>query len=158
MADLRAALESLGHTEVATYIQSGNAVMTTSRRAGRQALADELARALAERTGMDVVPILRTPQELRDAVAENPFSGAEPARVIVAFLSVRPTRENVARLEPERFTDERFELRGSELFIHYPNGMGRSKLTLDYIEKRLGVRGTARNLNTVRKLIELAGG
>jgi uncharacterized protein (DUF1697 family) len=64
----------------------------------------------------------------------------------------------VARLEPDRFVPDQFEVVGAELFAHYPNGAGRSKMTLDYFEKRLGVRGTARNLNTVAKLVELSTG
>ena len=65
---------------------------------------------------------------------------------------------HVALLERDRFLPDRFEVIGSELYGYYPNGAGRSKMTLDYFEKRLHVRGTARNLNTVAKLIELAGG
>ena len=61
-----------------------------------------------------------------------------------------------ATLEPERFLPDRFELHGSDLHLLYPNGSGRSKMTLDYFEKRLDVKGTARNLNTVAKLIELS--
>ena len=64
---------------------------------------------------------------------------------------------SLATLERDRFTPDRFQLLGSEIYMHYPTGVGRSKMTLDYFEKRLGgVRGTARNLNTVSKLIELA--
>ena len=63
----------------------------------------------------------------------------------------------LSRLDPERFVPDRFELRGSELYGYYANGAGRSKMTLDYFEKQLGVRGTSRNLNTVAKLIELSG-
>ncbi|HEY7627188.1 MAG TPA: DUF1697 domain-containing protein [Ilumatobacteraceae bacterium] len=158
MADLRTLLGGLGHTDVATYIQSGNAVLTTSRR-GRQAIADEIAAEIERAHGLPVAVIMRTPDEMRAVLAANPFSSVvETARVVVTFLSEVPAAENVQRLEPDRFLPDRFELTGREIYTHYPNGVGPSKLTLDYYEKRLRVRGTARNLNTVAKLIELAGG
>ena len=109
--------------------------------------------------GLSVSAVLRTPEELRDSLAGNPFLGTvDAARVLITFLSDAPRADDVARLEPDRFLPDRFELRGSELYGYYPNGSGRSKMTLDYFEKRLAVRGTARNLNTVAKLIELADG
>ena len=158
MANLRDLITSLGHTEVSTYIQSGNIVLTTAR-TDRAGLAAELCDGIEATFGLVVSAVLRTPDELRATLAANPFT-MEPnaARVLVTFLSDVPSPDAVARLEPDRFVPERFELAGAELFAHYPNGAGRSKMTLDYFEKRLGVRGTARNLNTVAKLIELSAG
>ena len=78
--------------------------------------------------------------------------------MLITFLSEAPSPGDVATLEPDRFAPDRFVLIGGELFGHYPNGAGRSKMNLDYFEKRLHVRGTARNLNTVAKLIELSSG
>jgi uncharacterized protein (DUF1697 family) len=162
MAQFRDVLESLGHTGVATYIQSGNAVITTTRRASRASratLATEVAEAIAMHNGMEVTAVLRSPAELVAALAANPFAGvAEAARVVITFLNEVPSAARAATLEPERFHPDRFELLGSEIYAHYPNGVGPSKLTLDYFEKRLGVRGTARNVNTVARLIELAEG
>ncbi|HSB84652.1 MAG TPA: DUF1697 domain-containing protein [Ilumatobacteraceae bacterium] len=158
MAELRKLLGSLGHSGVATYIQSGNAILTTSRR-DRQALADEIAEEIERLHGLPVSVIMRTPEELQAVLAANPFSSVvETARVVITFLSRVPDPADAGRLEPERFAPDRFELRGSEIYAHYPNGIGPSKLTLDYFEKRLRVRGTARNVNTVTKLIELAEG
>ena len=62
------------------------------------------------------------------------------------------------RLEPERFEPDRFTVAGQEVYVSYPNGQGRSKLTLDYFERALGIKGTMRNLNTVNKLVELTRG
>ena len=158
MSDLRVLVTSLGHTNVATYIQSGNVIMTTQR-SDRRELADEIAAAIHRSHGLSVSVILRTPDELRTALAANPYSSvAETTRVLITFLSDAPDPADVRSLELERFAPDRFELVGTELYVHYPNGVGPSKLTLDYFEKRLRARGTARNLNTVAKLIELAGG
>lgn len=158
MSDLRSVISSLGHTDVSTYIQSGNALMTTPR-TDRQALADEMAEEIERVHGLSTSVILRTADELSAALAANPFASvAETARVVITFLSDLPHPDDVDTLEPDRFAPDRFELRGTEMYAHYPKGIGVSKLTLDYFEKRLRVRGTARNLNTVAKLIELAGG
>jgi uncharacterized protein (DUF1697 family) len=158
MADLRQLVTALGHTEVSTFIQSGNVVLK-SPRTDRSAMTNEICSHIESSYGLAVSAVLRTPVELRSALWANPFSTEpDPTRVLVTFLSDEPAPEAVAKLEPDRFAPDRFELMGSELYGHYPNGAGRSKMTLGYFEKRLGVRGTARNLNTVAKLIDLADG
>jgi uncharacterized protein (DUF1697 family) len=156
MADLRNLMSDLGHTGVSTYIQSGNAVITSGRQ-DRSKMADEICEGIAANFGPVVSAVLRTPDELRASLAANPFS-SEPGgtRVLITFLSDRPEPDAVAGLDRERFLPDRFEVIGSEIYGYYPNGAGRSKMTLDYFEKQLHVRGTARNLNTVAKLIELA--
>ncbi|MGZ4724981.1 MAG: DUF1697 domain-containing protein [Ilumatobacteraceae bacterium] len=156
MADLRALVGSLGHTSVSSYIQSGNIVLTSAR-TDRDAMAAEICVGIDRAHGLSVSAVLRTPEELRAALATNPFATEpESTKVLITFLSDVPVPEDVVRLERDRFAPDRFELLGGEIFMHYPNGAGRSKMTLDYFEKRLGLRGTARNLNTVAKLIELS--
>ena len=158
MADLRDLVGSLGHTGVSTYIQSGNIVLT-SPRSDRSVIATEICAGIETSFGPKVSAVLRTPAEMRAALANNPYTtGYEPKHVYITFLSDTPTPEDVALLERDRFLPDRFEVIGSELYGCYPQGSGRSKMTLDYFEKRLHVRGTARNLNTVAKLIELGGG
>ncbi len=158
MADLRQLVATLGHTGVSTYIQSGNIVLTSSR-SDRVVIADEICAGIEASFGPKVSAVLRTHDELRAALATNPFTKAEDGtRVLITFLSDTPSPDDVALLERDRFLPDRFEVVGSELFGYYPNGAGRSKMTLDYFEKRLRVRGTARNLNTVAKLIELSSG
>lgn len=158
MADLRSLMESIGHTEVVTYIQSGNLVLT-SPNTDRAAVAAEICTGIEHAHGLSVSAVLRTPSELRRSLAASPFATVpDGAGVHITFLSAEPAPADVAKLEPERFLPDRFELRGSELHLHYPNGAGRSKMTLDYFEKRLRVHGTTRNLNTIAKLIELSGG
>jgi uncharacterized protein (DUF1697 family) len=156
MADLRTLMTDLGHSEVSTYIQSGNIIMTSSL-SDRATIANEISVGIEQAHGLAVSAVLRTPDELRAALAANPFTReSERSRVLITFLSDNPAPGDVASLEADRFVPDRFELVGAELFAHYPNGAGRSKMNLDYFEKRLRVRGTARNLNTVAKLIELS--
>jgi uncharacterized protein (DUF1697 family) len=158
MADLRAAMTGLGHTDVSTYIQSGNIVLQSSG-TDRAALAAEICAAVRSRFGLSVSAVLRTHDELRAALAGNPFEPqSNGTGVLIMFLSDVPAPEDVAVLERDRFLPDRFELIGSEVYGFYPNGAGRSKMTLDYFEKRLHVRATGRNLNTVAKLIEMSAG
>ena len=158
MADLRDVVTNLGHTEVSTYIQSGNVVLNSDRK-DRAAMADEVCAGIKSTSGLSVLAVLRTPKELRASLAANPFEEVPGgARSLITYFSAAPTAADIATLEPDRFLPDRFVVIGGELYGSYPNGSGRSKMTLDYFEKRLHVHGTSRNLNTVAKLIELAGG
>ncbi|HEY0518212.1 MAG TPA: DUF1697 domain-containing protein [Ilumatobacteraceae bacterium] len=156
MAALRDVMSDLGHSSVSTYIQSGNVVITSDRD-DRSGLATEICAAITASFGLAVSAVLRTPDELRAALDMNPFTTVEgDARVLITFLSDKPTAADVAKLDAERFAPDRFEVVGSELYGYYAHGSGRSKMTLDYFEKSLHVKGTSRNLNTVAKLIELS--
>jgi uncharacterized protein (DUF1697 family) len=156
MADLRELAVTLGHTDVCTYIQSGNIVMT-SPRSDRSTVAAEICAGIDTTFGLKVSAVLRTPDEMRAALAANPFATDDGTRVLITFLSDEPSPDDIALLERDRFLPDQFAVVDTELYGYYPNGSGRSKMTLDYFEKRLHVRGTARNLNTVAKLIELSG-
>jgi uncharacterized protein (DUF1697 family) len=161
MADLRELTADLGHRDVTTYIQSGNVVFTTDQPSGtvaaRQRIGDQLSDAIAARTGLQAPVMVRTEAELRAAIAAMPYLDDEPSgsKLMIVFLSAAPTKAAIATLDRERFAPDRFEVIGREMYIHFPNGAGRSKLTPNQFE-RLGATGTARNLNTVRKLADLA--
>ena len=158
MPELRSALESLGLEDVVTYIQSGNVVFRN--RGGRTPqLAGRIERQIAEAFGIEVVVILRTPAELAKIARGNPFlrSGADPSKLHVLFLSGKPTTKAVEQLDPKRSPPDEFKLAGREIYLHMPNGFGRSKLTVDYFERRLGVDASARNWRTLTKLLDLAG-
>jgi len=156
MPELRSALESLGLEDVVTYIQSGNVVFR-SRTGGAQKLAAAVEGAIAGRFGIDVVVILRTPAELAKVAAGNPFlrGGADPSKLHVVFLSGGPGKKATAQLDPARSPPDELRLEGREIYLHTPNGFGRSKLTVDYFERRLGVDATVRNWRTVTKLVAL---
>ncbi|MGH3114356.1 MAG: DUF1697 domain-containing protein [Gaiellaceae bacterium] len=158
MPELRSALESLGLENVVTYIQSGNVVFRTRGDRAPQ-LAGRIERQIAGAFGIDVVVILRTPAELAGIARGNPFlrRGADPSKLHVLFLGGKPTKKAAAQLDPERSPPDEFKLAGREIYLHMPNGFGRSKLTVDDFERRLGVAATARNWKTVTKLVELTG-
>jgi uncharacterized protein (DUF1697 family) len=157
MAGLRSSLEALGFQDVVTYVQSGNAVFR-SRHGGEHEVAAQIRRRIAADFGTDVAVLLRTPDEL-DAVSRgNPFLALEtdPTRLHVVFLDRPPTADAVAALDPDRSPPDAFGLVGRELYLHLPNGSGRTKLTIDWFERRLGIVATARNWRTVTKLVELS--
>jgi uncharacterized protein (DUF1697 family) len=154
MADIPHLFESLGHADVTTYLQSGNVFFTSG--ADEEPTRRALEIELAERLGFTIDVVLRRASELAAAIARNPFPGAaaEPTTLHVAFLVAAPTGEAVAAVEPDRSPPDRFEVRGREIFLNYPHGSGRSKLTLDWLERQLAVRGTARNWNTVTAIAD----
>jgi uncharacterized protein (DUF1697 family) len=153
MKELAPALEELGLEDAVTYIQSGNVVFRGP--AGKAKLVSQLERAIEQRFGLDVTVMLRTPAELAKLIDANPFGGDE-AKLHVAFLNRKPAKTAIAKLDPDRSPPDEFAVRGAEIYLHFPNGYGRTKLGADYFERVLGVRATARNWRTVTKLLELA--
>ncbi len=146
MADLKQLCEEIGFEKVTTYIQSGNVVFSTklSKTKAQQALAD----ALGEHLGKTAQVHVRTSDELESIVSHNPFPKATPNLVQVILLDRAPSQQAVSAVaSPD---GEEVVVHGRELFVHYPNGSGRSKLKLP-----LAKDGTARNMNTIRKMLAL---
>lgn len=152
MADLRALVESLGHVDVSTYIQSGNVVFTGDR----SVTPESWQSAIAKQFGLNVTVVLRTASELDKIVNANPFSRVETSTLHVGFMTKKPSVALVAKLDAARFRPDELSVRGRELYLHLPNGMGRSKLPA-YLDRQLKISTTVRNWNTVTKLLELAG-
>jgi uncharacterized protein (DUF1697 family) len=158
MGDLRAALAGLGLEDVVTYIQSGNAVFRSAATDPAE-LAGGIEERIAAEVGLEVTVVVRSATELARIAGSNPFPGAagDPAKHHVAFLDRVPEAGAVAALDPDRSPPDEFRVLGAEIYLRYPNGSGRSKLTGAWFERQLGVRATARNWSTVTKLLELAG-
>jgi uncharacterized protein (DUF1697 family) len=156
MAELRKVCASLGFASVTTYIQSGNVVFRADGRA--EELADRLRAAIAERFGCDVPIVLRTATDLDRVLAGNPFTHADEdtSRLHVGFLAGVPSAETVAAMPPKPPGRESFHVAGGEVYLLYPDGMGRSKLTTAYFDRALGTTMTARNWRTVTRLAEMA--
>lgn len=150
MADLRALAGDLGWRDARTYIASGNLAFE----ADGEVLPQTLAEAIAERFGLSVPVVLRRPQELRWAIERRPEE-LPLDRLRVVFLSDHPSPERAAALPLDRSPGDRYVLSGKELYVHY--GAKKSRLTMDWIERQLGVTGTQRNWRTLGKLLELAG-
>jgi len=158
MEALCALHESLGLREAQTYVQSGNVVFRAKPRDIR-ALERRIEDAIEKSHGFRPGVVVRTATELRDAIAHNPFhgrSGIEPNKLLVVFLASQPDDAAGEKLRGIKVGAEEFHLIGRELYIYFPEGVGRSKFTTALIEKTLKTAGTGRNWNTVTKLMEMA--
>jgi uncharacterized protein (DUF1697 family) len=154
MAELRSAVEGLGHASVATYINSGNVLFETDR--AEADVVSELTAVLADRFGFAIPVVVRSAAELAALPSVHPLAAhAEVKLQLVAFLDAAPAAEAIAAFDYERFLPDRLQVLGREAYLAYPDGSGRSKLTLDVIERALDVTATGRNWLTVNKLREL---
>lgn len=147
MADLRNLAEAAGFHDARTYIQSGNLVFSTDGTLSdaKSALEKELANYAQKPVGV----IVRTGQEMQDALEANPFPDAEPSKVGVLFLDDVPQPDTITTAKGQ--VDEAIVLGKREVYIHFPSGMGRTKLRLTAMSV-----GTVRNINTVSKLAKMA--
>jgi uncharacterized protein (DUF1697 family) len=158
MPALRRLFEELGHEDVVTYVQSGNIVFQS--RSPRAELAPTIESAISDTFGLSVPVVLRTFSELKRVAARNPFitDDAVFTSLHVMFLGEKPARGVVDSLDHDRSPPDEFVVRGREIYLRHPNGAGRSKLTIDYFERKLGTTATARNWNTVTKVLTLMEG
>lgn len=156
MPDLRALFADLGAEDVATYVQSGNVVFRSADSAGR--LTKAIEQRIRDDLGLDVTVLLRTQQQLAKLLAGNPFADhtSEPTKLHVTFLADKPDRGRVRKLDPKGYEPDELHVIGQEVYLHCPNGYGRSKLSNAYFERQLGIPATTRNWRTVTKLAELA--
>jgi uncharacterized protein (DUF1697 family) len=146
MADLRALCIELGFSNVKTYIQSGNVVFESG--AAMEKIKDQLTKALADHMGKPIDFYLRTASELEAVLRNNPFQAAKPERVIVLFLDLAAPPAALATIKAP--ANEEIVACGREVFVHFPDGQGKSKLRLPFAD-----RATGRNLNTIRKVAQL---
>ena len=155
MGDLRELLESHGYEGVRTHLQSGNVVLA-SPLAPRK-LEAQLERQLAAGLGMEVRVLVRTRAELAAVVRRNPLGkvATNGSRYLVSFLSKRLPVKVARELEMAEVGSARLVIDGRELYAWYPDGVQRAPLVKLLDDKRLGVLSTARNWNTVTKLLQL---
>lgn len=152
---LREAAIDAGFTDVATYVQSGNLVVSSGDTAAE--VGTSVAKLIKAEHGLDIDAIVRSRAELAKAIKASPFVDeiAEPTHVHVNFLTAAPAKDKVKALDPDEFDPERYVIKGREMYIYYPAGAGRSKLATAPWAKRLGVKGTARNWRTVTTLLDM---
>jgi uncharacterized protein (DUF1697 family) len=157
MGELRSLLEDVGLGEVRTHLQSGNVIVTAPSGDSR-AIAGVIEKAISDGLGLSIRVIVRDRDQMAKVVASNPHlrRGVPPKLLHTIFLEATPAADRVASLDPNRSPADRFSVAEREIFVEYgPAGSGRSKLDLSYFEKTLGVTGTARNWNTVTRLLEM---
>lgn len=148
MADLKTLCVDAGFTDVETYIASGNVVFTST--ASEVTVKARLEKALHAYAKKPVGIAIRTAAEMADVLKANPFKREKPNYTYAIFLDGKPPRDALDRMTGQSV--ETVKLGTREIFVAYPNGMGRSKLKIS-----AATAGTARNMNTVAALAEMAG-
>lgn len=147
MDELVRMARNLGFQEPRTYIASGNLVFEWEGSA--EAVKSRLGKALAEYVGKEVGVLVRTAAELAGVLEANPFPGRPTNRTMVIFLDTAPPADALRGVVGPAGEEVRIGRR--EFYVHYPEGMGRSRLTIPGAK-----HGTARNINTVEKLVQLS--
>jgi uncharacterized protein (DUF1697 family) len=148
MAELREMCAEIGFQDVRTYIASGNVVFRSAKSAAQVKKA--LEARLAEYAGKPVGVVVRSGADLARVLADNPFAGAAPNRVLAIFLDDPPPADALDAVRHRR--DEQIAMGECDIYVHYGDGMADSKLVIPAART-----GTARNMNTVAKLIGMAG-
>jgi uncharacterized protein (DUF1697 family) len=156
MKDISALFTDIGFSKVETYIQSGNIIFQT-------ATEDDYSRIIEENilsaTGFNITVMIRTPDQLKKLIKSNPFRDPgkfNPGRVAVLFLTSEPGEDVKAKMSDYDFSPDKFVISEKNVFIFCPDGFGRSKLSTGFFEKKMGIKCTARNWNTVNAILEIA--
>jgi uncharacterized protein (DUF1697 family) len=147
MSELKAMCEELGFGQVKTYIASGNVVFTS--RKSETAIKTALEKRLKAYAGKPVGVAVRSAAEMAQVLADNPFPKAKPNRTVAIFLDGKPPKDTLSAVRGQK--DEEIKLGRREIYVHYGDGMGQSKLVIPAAKT-----GTARNLNTVATLAKMA--
>ena len=147
MADLKSIAEELGLERPRTFIASGNLLFTS--RKSEASVKSALEAAIRNHMSRDVGVMVRTAAEMAEVADANPFAEEPGNKVVAIFLDEAPPKNAIEAAK--NVADERMALGRREIYVHYPNGQGGSKLRIP-----AAASGTARNMNSVRKMAELA--
>ncbi len=146
MADLRRMCAEIGLTNIQTYIASGNVAFESSATA--KAVKAALEKKLAAYAGKPIGVIVRTATELRKILKNNPFSEREPSKTVAIFLNSKPPADALDQVTG--VSDEKLCIGCREIYVYYGSGMGESRLRIPAAKE-----GTARNMNTIAKMVAL---
>jgi uncharacterized protein (DUF1697 family) len=158
MEELRALYASLKLRDAQSYVQSGNVIFRTDER-DLAVVTKRVQGGIERKFGCTTDVICRTVAEMRDVIARNPFAkrrGIEPSKLLVVFLANEPGAEARASLLRIDTKPEELRIDGRELYIYFPNGQARPKMSWAAVNKALGTPGTGRNWNSVMKMLEMA--
>src|SRR5438067_2268072 len=156
MTELKALFDSLRLRDAKTYLQSGNVVFRSDE-TDRDVLKRRIEEGIRKKSGIEVKIILRTTDELRKVIAANPLlpEDRNPKALLVAFLGGAIADTAKALLTSLKIASEELHFGKQELYLYFPEGIARSKLSNALTEKKLGVNVTARNWNTVNALLKM---
>ncbi len=157
MDALKMMYDGLGFKNSRTFIQSGNVVFESSN-VKPSALEEKIQKEIAKTFGFEVPVIIRLKDEMQIAIKKNPFLKKDIDHLYVTFLSAEPSSIPLDELNKVGTEKEEFIISGKEIYLFYPNGYGRTKLTNAVFERKLRVTATTRNWKTVNSLVEIANG
>ena len=159
MADLKKLYESLGFESVIPYIQSGNVIFKSDKK-DIQKLSLVLEKAIETQYGFHVPVCIRSAVELKTILLKMPFNkvtlAEDGSRVLFTFCSLPPAEQRMQDVQSYVKSTEKMVLQGHTIFLHCPNGYGKSKLSNAFLERKLGILATTRNWKTVTRLCELS--
>jgi len=158
MENLRVSFEALGFRRVRSYVQSGNLIFEATRTS-----SDNLSKNVGEKIlsdfGFSVPLVLRTSDEMKKIVGDNPFvkeEGIDRSKLHVTFLSAFPNKAALGKLDALNVLPDQFRVKGREIYLYCPNGYGRTKLSNVAFEKLLSLEATTRNWKTINTLAEMS--
>lgn len=160
MKELEGLFSSLGYEDVKTYIQSGNVIFSDTGKEKKEVIARRLEKAISDRFNLNIEVMVRKVADLKGLAARNPFldeGDFNPLKMAVIFLNKKPSGDSVKAMANVSYPPDKFHISGQEIFIYCPNGFGRTKLYTNFFEKKMGIRGTARNWKSVMAILEIAG-
>ncbi len=153
MKDLKKLLDSIGLKEITTYIQSGNVVFKASEATN---LASKIAEAIELKYSFSVPVLVKKATELNKIVSKCPFFDEKREKSYFILLDKNPTKEQIKLIAGFSTQNEEFYITPNCVYIYYANGAGKAKMGINFFERKLNVKATARNHRTMKKLLELA--
>ena len=156
MSELKSLFEEIGFQTVETYIQSGNVIFASKEKSINK-LEKKISVAIKTKFGFDVQIIVITLDEIEYVLKSNPFikKKKETDKLYVIFLAMAPSDEGIKKLKTIDYSPEEYFIDGRYIYLFVPNGYGKAKLNNNFVENKLKVFGTTRNLKTIKALLEL---
>jgi len=152
MMDLKILYEELNFEKIMTYIQSGNVIFKNDNAKG---LSKQIELKIYEKYNFKVPVIIRTSEEMQNIIKENPFldnKDLDPNKLYFVFLEEKPGQANIDKLLKNSDGDDKFYISGKEIYLYCADGYGKTMLTNNYFENKLGVTATTRNWKTTKEL------
>lgn len=158
MVDLKKLFVNLGFTNIQTYIQSGNVIFETHIKEDNIWLSDKIEQAISKTYGFEVSVIIRTVNEIEQAILNNPFlkNKAEVEGLFLTFLKSTPSAEKLENIKSFDFSPDKFEIVGKDVFGICFGKYHKTKISNQFFESKLKVSATTRNWKTVNKLFDIA--
>lgn len=158
MPELALAFEKAGFKQVRTYIQSGNIIFETEEESG-DVLSEKIRDLIAKQFGLTIQAVVIAPRELSDIVSQNPFAkkpGIDLSKQHVTFLDREADPMKAEKLLSYNYPPDEIIIGSRVVYVHCPEGYGRTKYHNNFIEKKLSANATSRNWNTCQKLLEIS--